>query len=252
MQLMMKKIVLPILLTAALLWFVFTLNGVKQTIRGDKVITPGIGATIGGIYCFNREGPPGLYFLIAWLPGIDSKYIDSPQTGTHLVFPCPITIISHSLVYWSPKDRALCVARLDQDSRWYKLAKWLPADTDICSVCASKTKIYLNIYHKGVPQNTVRLDPVSGAIIAVPGAVEIRAHENSDAVAVLEPRGFVQFWNADNKPISGRMKPGEISCWDADAGTKVVCREHAYSPMYLFDPTIKEIVGNLSPYAEGY
>jgi hypothetical protein len=321
----MKKKVLTILLTVAILWLVFTLIGVKMTFVGDRVVTPAIGAKLYGVYCFDQDGPNRYHSLAALLPDKSGNYIHTPWTGRLPIPADPYTITSHSLAYWSPADQSLCLARLGQKGRWYNVANWLPADTDVCSICASKTKIYLNIYEKGVPRSSVRLDPISGVIEGVEGAVEVRAHENSDAVAVLQPGGLVQFRDAENNPIGGQMKLGAISFWDADAlsglvcsqygssltffekgrrkivtvgdrpytglslctdrdvvwladiysvnylvgsdwygqinvynyggtysGQKLVCRDRVFSPMYLFDPTVRAIVVTLNKNTKGF
>jgi len=323
--LQMKKKILLVLLTLPVLWLTFTLIGVKMTFVGDNVITPGVGANIDGVYWFDSGAFKRCNFEPGLLPDMDGRAIGTDWADKLPGHTTAYSIIAHSLIYWSPEDQSLCLARLGQTSRWYKFARWLPTNTDVYSICASKAMIYLNIYRKGVPQNAIRLDPLTGAVTQVAGALEVRAHENSDDIAVLLTGGFAEFRDAGNKPTGSQMKTGAIRYWDADAATglvcsqygnfmtlfekgkrkiitvgarpytglslcpdkdviwlsdiysvvylvcsdwygqvnvynysgtylgqKLVCRECAYSPMYLPDPTVKAIVTNLSENTLGY
>jgi hypothetical protein len=198
---------------------------VQKTLTGDKVVTPGIGAQFPGIGWIDGRLPRGRIEGVL-LPDMNGYAIQRTRPGKMPMQASPYAIISHSLVYWSPKDRALCLARLNQKSRWYKVAKWLPGDMDVCSICASRTKVYLNIYDDFGPRSAIRLDPVTGIITVVTGAVEVRAHEDSDSIAVLQQGGFVRFRDPDNLPTGYEMKPGKISHWDADAMSGLVCCQY--------------------------
>jgi hypothetical protein len=174
--------------------------GIKRTFRGDNVPIPGVGAKAYGVCLYDRAALIRQNFAPDVLPDMDGRPIGTDWANKLPEHIAAYAIIAHLLVYWSPEDQSLCLARLGQTSRWYKLARWLPANTDVYSVCASKTMVYLNIYRKGVPQNAMRLDPLTGTVTPVAGALEVRAHENSDDIAVLLTGGLAEFREAGNKP----------------------------------------------------
>jgi hypothetical protein len=236
-----KKKALSILFAVIVLWFVITQVGIKLTFIGDRVIPPAVGSGFCGIRSLGGRALNGNLSGNVLLPGVDGSFIGHPCTGKQQLYTTPYTIISHSLVYWSAADRSLCQARLGEKSRWYKVAKWLPAGTDVCAVCASKTKIYLDIYDKNGPVTVIKLDPVTGIVTAVPNAVEVRAHENCDSIAVLQPGGFVQFRDPHDKQIGALMKSGAINFWDADASTGFVCSQHS-SYLTLFEKGKRKII----------